>query len=314
MQTTKHIPVMLEQSINGMNIQKKGIYIDATYGFGGHSNKILSLLDDEGRLFAVDKDINSIKVAEKALSGDKRFSPKHGCFSSLGDYSKGWGIYGAVNGILFDLGVSSEHLDNPERGFSFRQNGPIDMRFDQSCGLSACEWIDSVDEQTLYKVIKRYGEERYSKRIAREIIFHREKDKINNTHDLVKVIDRAIPKNEKNKHNATRTFQAIRIFINNELELLKEALHNSYNILAPKGRLVLITYHSLEDRVIKDFLTYTDKSLSAPRDLPLKNEFLTKMYNLVVKSMKPLDAEISSNPRSRSAKLNILEKANEDYV
>ena len=314
MQTTKHIPVMLEQSINGMNIQKKGIYIDATYGFGGHSNKILSLLDDEGRLFAVDKDINSIKVAEKALSGDKRFSPKHGCFSSLGDYSKGWGIYGAVNGILFDLGVSSEHLDNPERGFSFRQNGPIDMRFDQSCGLSACEWIDSVDEQTLYNVIKRYGEERYSKRIAREIIFHREKDKINNTHDLVKVIDRAIPKNEKNKHNATRTFQAIRIFINNELELLKEALHNSYNILAPKGRLVLITYHSLEDRVIKDFLTYTDKSLSAPRDLPLKNEFLTKMYNLVVKSMKPLDAEISSNPRSRSAKLNILEKANEDYV
>ena len=314
MQTTKHIPVMLEQSINGMNIQKKGIYIDATYGFGGHSNKILSLLDDEGRLFAVDKDINSIKVAEKALPDDKRFSLKHGCFSSLGDYSKEWGIYGAVNGILFDLGVSSEHLDNPERGFSFRQNGPIDMRFDQSCGLSACEWIDSVDEETLYKVIKRYGEERYSKRIAREIIYHREKEKINNTHDLVKVIDRAIPKNEKNKHNATRTFQAIRIFINNELEILKEALQNSYNILAPKGRLVLITYHSLEDRVIKDFLTYTDKSLSAPRDLPLKNEFLTKMYNLVVKSMKPHDAEISSNPRSRSAKLNILEKANEDYV
>ena len=314
MQTTKHTPVMLEQSINGMNIQKKGIYIDATYGFGGHSNKILSLLDDEGRLFAVDKDINSIKVAEKALLDDKRFSLKHGCFSSLGDYSKKWGIYGAVNGILFDLGVSSEHLDNPERGFSFRQNGPIDMRFDQSCGLSACEWIDSVDEQTLYKVIKKYGEERYSKRIAREIIYHREKEKINNTHDLVKVIDRAIPKNEKNKHNATRTFQAIRIFINNELEILKEALQNSYNILAPKGRLVLITYHSLEDRVIKDFLTYTDKSLSAPRDLPLKNEFLTKMYNLVVKSMKPHDTEISSNPRSRSAKLNILEKANEDYV
>ena len=314
MQTIKHIPVMLEQSINGMNIQKEGIYIDATYGFGGHSNKILSLLDDEGRLFAVDKDINSIKVAEKASLDDKRFSLKHGCFSSLSDYSKEWGIYGAVNGILFDLGVSSEHLDNPERGFSFRQNGPIDMRFDQSCGLSACEWIDSVDEQTLYKVIKRYGEERYSKRIAREIIYHREKEKINNTHDLVKVIDRAIPKNEKNKHNATRTFQAIRIFINNELEILKEALQNSYNILAPKGRLVLITYHSLEDRVIKDFLTYTDKSLSAPRDLPLKNEFLTKMYNLVIKSMKPLDTEISSNPRSRSAKLNILEKANEDYV
>ena len=275
MQTTKHIPVMLEQSINGMNIQKKGIYIDATYGFGGHSNKILSLLDDESRLFAVDKDINSIKVAEKALLDDKRFSLKHGCFSSLGDYSKKWGIYGAVNGILFDLGVSSEHLDNPERGFSFRQNGPIDMRFDQSCGLSACEWIDSVDEQTLCKIIKRYGEERYSKRIAREIIYHREKEKINNTHDLVKVIDRAIPKNEKNKHNATRTFQAIRIFINNELEKYLTRFFSKFNF-------------SKYD--IKNIIRDTEKFLEI-----LSNEQSSRQYNEMLAYLSSILVSIESH-------------------
>ena len=314
MQITKHIPVMLEQSINGMNVQKKGIYIDATYGFGGHSNKILSLLDDEGRLFAVDKDINSIKVAEKASLDDKRFSLKHGCFSSLSDYSKEWGIYGAVNGILFDLGVSSYHLDNPDRGFSFKNKGLIDMRFDQSCGKSAREWITNVDEKTLSNIIWKYGDERYSKRIAKEIIFERKKEQISSTDQLAKIINKAIPKNEKNKNNATRTFQAIRIFINNELEVLKDALHNSYNILAPKGRLVLITYHSLEDRVIKDFLKHTDKNLSTPRNLPIKSEFLTKMYELVSKSIKPEEGEIAANPRARSAKLNILEKSNEDSV
>ena len=179
---------MQKESINALKIQKHGIYVDVTFGFGGHSKAILSRLDKTGKLYALEKDLNAVDTVEKEVLNDKRFTLKHGCFSSLGDYSKEWGIYGTVNGILFDLGVSSEHLDNSERGFSFRQNGPIDMRFDQSSGLSACEWIDSVDEQTLYKVIKRYGEERYSKRIAREIIYHREKEKINNTHDLNYVV------------------------------------------------------------------------------------------------------------------------------
>ena len=248
------------------------------------------------------------------IVSDKRFTLKHGCFSELENFSKEWGIHGSINGILFDLGVSSHHLDEAGRGFSFNKNGPIDMRFDQSSGISACEWLETVDEQTLSHVIWKYGDERYSRRIARAIVYQRDKEKISDTGHLAKIIDKAMPRNEKHKHNATRTFQAIRIFMNKELEVLKDVLSNSYNILAPKGRLVLLTYHSLEDRVIKDFLAVTDENISTPRNLPIKSEFLKKMFNIVAKSIKPSKDEIDLNPRSRSAKLNILEKANEDYV
>lgn len=309
-----HTPVMLDESLKALSIKKDGIYIDATFGFGGHSQKILESLNQKGALYGIDKDLKTVNEAKKAIINDNRFTLKHGCFSLLSNYTKEWGIYGSVNGILFDLGVSSEHLDNPERGFSFNKDGPIDMRFNQESGDSAREWMISASEETLHHVIRKYGEERYSRRIAKEIVSHRERADINTTHDLVNIINKAIPKNEKNKHNATRTFQAIRIFINKELDVLKSVLDESFNILAPKGRLALITYHSLEDRVIKDFLTYTDKSLSAPRDLPLQNEFLTKMFRIVSKSIKPTDEEIQLNSRSRSAKLNILEKYNEDNI
>ena len=312
--TQKHIPVMLSESIEALNIDPNGSYIDATFGFGGHSRAILKSLDRNGRLYALDKDSLAIEMTDKNIATDERFTLKHGCFSDLSKISKNWGVYGSVNGILFDLGVSSHHLDESSRGFSFNKKGPIDMRFDQSSGITACDWIETVDEQTLSNVIWKYGDERYSRRIAKRIIAERDRDKIIDTEQLAKIIDKAMPKNEKYKHNATRTFQAIRIFINKELDVLKEALNKSFNILAPKGRLVLITYHSLEDRVIKDFLTLTDKNLSTPRDLPIQSEFLTKMYNLVAKSIKPKENEIHSNPRSRSAKLNILEKANENHV
>ena len=305
---------MLNQCIDSLGISPSGTYIDATFGFGGHSKKILDCLDSEGQLYAVDKDTYAVSMVREDIASDKRFTLKHGCFSDLEDYSKEWGIHGSINGILFDLGVSSHHLDEASRGFSFNKNGPIDMRFDQSCGISACEWLETVDEQTLSYVIWKYGDERYSRRIARAIVYQRGKERIADTDHLAKIIDRAIPRNEKNKHNATRTFQAIRIFINKELEVLKDVLSNSYNILAPKGRLVLLTYHSLEDRVIKDFLAVTDENISTPRNLPIKSEFLKKMFNIVSKSIKPSKDEINLNPRSRSAKLNILEKANEDYV
>ncbi|MBT3548815.1 MAG: 16S rRNA (cytosine(1402)-N(4))-methyltransferase RsmH [Gammaproteobacteria bacterium] len=314
MNLSKHIPVMLEKSIDAMKITPSGTYVDATFGFGGHSKKILDYLDDDGRLYAVDKDTDAINMARDDVAKDKRFTLKHGCFSELENFSRDWGIHGSINGILFDLGVSSYHLDEPERGFSFNKCGPIDMRFNQSSGISACEWLETVDEQTLAHVIWKYGDERYSRRIARAIVHQRDREKISNTDQLAKIVDRAMPRNEKNKHNATRTFQAIRIFINKELEVLKDVLSNSYNILAPKGRLVLLTYHSLEDRVIKDFLAVTDENISTPRNLPIKSEFLKKMFNIVSKSIKPSKDEIDINPRSRSAKLNILEKANEDYV
>ena len=310
----KHIPVMLNQSINAMKIVPNGTYVDATFGFGGHSRKILDALDSDGRLYAIDKDTYAINMIREDIISDKRFTLKHGCFSELENFSREWGIYGSINGILFDLGVSSHHLDEAGRGFSFNKNGPIDMRFDQSSGISACEWLETVDEQTLSHVIWKYGDERYSRRIARAIVYQREQEKISDTGQLAKIIDKAMPRNEKHKHNATRTFQAIRIFMNKELEVLKDVLSNSYNILAPKGRLVLLTYHSLEDRVIKNFLAVTDENISTPRNLPIKNEFLKKMFNIVAKSIKPDKNEIDLNPRSRSAKLNILEKANEDYV
>jgi 16S rRNA (cytosine1402-N4)-methyltransferase len=310
----KHIPVMLNQSIDGMKILPNGTYVDATFGFGGHSKKILDSLDSDGRLYAVDKDEYAINMIREDVANDKRFTLKHGCFSELENFSREWGIHGSINGILFDLGVSSHHLDEADRGFSFNKNGPIDMRFDRSSGISACEWLETVDEQTLSYVIWKYGDERYSRRIARAIVYQRDKEKILDTDHLAKIVDRAMPRNEKHKHNATRTFQAIRIFINKELEVLKDVLSNSYNILAPKGRLVLLTYHSLEDRVIKDFLAVTDENISTPRNLPIKNEFLKKMFNIVAKSIKPGKDEVDFNPRSRSAKLNILEKANEDYV
>ena len=305
---------MLNQCIDSLGISPSGTYVDATFGFGGHSKKILDCLDSEGQLYAVDKDTYAVSMVREDIASDKRWTLKHGCFSDLENYSKEWGIHGSINGILFDLGVSSHHLDEASRGFSFNKNGPIDMRFDQSCGISACEWLETVDEQTLSYVIWKYGDERYSRRIARAIVYQRGKERIADTDHLAKIIDRAMPRNEKNKHNATRTFQAIRIFINKELEVLKDVLSNSYNILAPKGRLVLLTYHSLEDRVIKDFLAVTDENISTPRNLPIKSEFLKKMFNIVSKSIKPSKDEINLNPRSRSAKLNILEKANEDYV
>jgi len=310
----KHIPVMLDQSIDAMKILPNGTYVDATFGFGGHSKKILDSLDSDGRLYAVDKDEYAINMIREDVANDKRFTLKHGCFSELENFSREWGIHGSINGILFDLGVSSHHLDEADRGFSFNKNGPVDMRFDRSSGISACEWLETVDEQTLSYVIWKYGDERYSRRIARAIVYQRDKEKILDTDHLAKIVDRAMPRNEKHKHNATRTFQAIRIFINKELEVLKDVLSNSYNILAPKGRLVLLTYHSLEDRVIKDFLAVTDENISTPRNLPIKNEFLKKMFNIVAKSIKPGKDEVDFNPRSRSAKLNILEKANEDYV
>ena len=307
----KHIPVMKKESIDALIMQKSGIYVDATFGFGGHSKAILDKLNEKGRLYALDKDFSSVKFADKVVE-DRRFPLKHGCFSSLESKSKEWGIHGSVNGILFDLGVSSNHLDDPDRGFSFNKNGPIDMRFNQKTGISAGEWLSTVSENLLGKVIKEYGEERYAKKIAKRIVLERKKTKINTTYDLVKIINETIPKNEKNKNNATRTFQAIRIHINQELEVLRSALESTYNILAPKGRLVLITYHSLEDRVIKDFLIFSDKSLSSPRDLPLSNKFLTKMFRLISKSIKPTQKEVQANVRSRSAKLSVLEKCNED--
>tara|TARA_B100001059_G_scaffold226073_1_gene254024 strand:+ start:1561 stop:2493 length:933 start_codon:yes stop_codon:yes gene_type:complete len=302
-----HIPVLKADSIHQLITDENGIYIDATLGYGGHTREILDSTSKKARIYGIDKDIDAIEFNTNELSDEKRFTLKHGCFSSLHEYAKTWNIYGAVNGILFDLGVSSVHLDDGDRGFSFTKDAPLDMRFNRLEGKTVSDYLNKLPEKEIERILRVYGQEKFSKRIARNIIKYREKNRITNTLELVDIINKSVLVNDKHKHNATRSFQALRIFINKELDVLKDVLEKSFDVLAPKGRLVLITYHSLEERVIKDFLIYTDHYLSAPRKMPIKQDFMDKMFNLI-KKIKPSDKEIEINPRSRSAKINVLEK------
>ena len=305
--TSFHIPVLKSDSIQQLITDENGIYIDATLGYGGHTREILDATTKNAKIYGIDKDIDAIEFNQNELTTEKRFTLKHGCFSSLDEYAKSWNIFGAVNGILFDLGVSSVHLDDADRGFSFNKDAPLDMRFNRTEGKTVSDYLNKLPEKEIEKILRVYGQEKFSKRIARNIIKYREKNRITNTLELVDIINKSVLVNDKHKHNATRSFQALRIFINNELDVLKNVLEKSFDILAPKGRLVLITYHSLEERVIKDFLIYTDHYLSAPRKMPIKHDFMDKMFNLI-KKIKPSDEEININPRSRSAKINVLEK------
>jgi 16S rRNA (cytosine1402-N4)-methyltransferase len=305
--TSFHIPVLKSDSIQQLITDENGIYIDATLGYGGHTREILDTTTKNAKIYGIDKDIDAIEFNQNELTNEKRFTLKHGCFSSLDEYAKSWNIFGAVNGILFDLGVSSVHLDDADRGFSFNKDAPLDMRFNRTEGKTVSDYLNKLPEKEIERILRVYGQEKFSKRIARNIIKYREKNRITNTLELVDIINKSVLVNDKHKHNATRSFQALRIFINNELDVLRDVLEKSFDVLAPKGRLVLITYHSLEERVIKDFLIYTDHYLSAPRKMPIKHDFMDKMFNLI-KKIKPSDEEIKINPRSRSAKINVLEK------
>ena len=306
--TQFHIPVMKNEAIKHLITDKSGVYIDATLGYGGHSISILENTNQDAKIFAVDKDKDAIDYNKKQFAQENRFTLKHGCFSSLDEYARTWNIYGSVNGILFDLGVSSVHLDDADRGFSFNKDAPLDMRFNQTYGKKASEYINELPEKDIEHILRVYGQEKFSKRIAKNIIKHRALSPITSTLELVNIINKSVLVNDKNKHNATRSFQALRIFVNKELDVLKSILQKSYSILAPKGRLVLITYHSLEERVIKDFMILTDHNLSTPRKIPIKNEFLKKLFNLI-KKIKPSQSEVIENTRSRSAKINVLEKS-----
>ncbi len=299
---------MKNEAIKHLITDKSGVYIDATLGYGGHSISILENTNQDAKIFAVDKDKDAIDYNKKQFAQENRFTLKHGCFSSLDEYARTWNIYGSVNGILFDLGVSSVHLDDADRGFSFNKDATLDMRFNRTYGKKASEYINELPEKDIERILRVYGQEKFSKRIAKNIIKHRALSPITSTLELVNIINKSVLVNDKNKHNATRSFQALRIFVNKELDVLKSILEKSYSILAPKGRLVLITYHSLEERVIKDFMILTDHNLSTPRKIPIKNEFLKKLFNLI-KKIKPSQSEVIENTRSRSAKINVLEKS-----
>ncbi|ARA74999.1 16S rRNA (cytosine(1402)-N(4))-methyltransferase RsmH [Pectobacterium brasiliense] len=306
----KHTTVLLDEAVNGLNIRSGGIYIDGTFGRGGHSRLILSQLGPEGRLLAIDRDPQAIEAA-KAID-DPRFSIIHGPFSAMAEYVAELGLTGQIDGVLLDLGVSSPQLDDPERGFSFMRDGPLDMRMDPTRGLSAAEWLMKAEADDIVWVLKTFGEERFAKRIARAIVERNRLDPMTRTKELAELIAAASPIREKHKHPATRSFQAIRIYINSELEEIERALEGALSVLAPQGRLSVISFHSLEDRIVKRFIRHQSRGPQVPAGLPLTEEQLRSQggqtLKAVGKKLMPSEAEVVENPRARSSVLRFAER------
>lgn len=306
----KHITVLLHEAVDGLAIKPNGTYIDGTFGRGGHSRLILSKLGEQGRLIAIDRDPRAI--AEANTITDPRFQIVHSAFSSIPDICDELNLVGKIDGILLDLGVSSPQLDEAERGFSFMRDGPLDMRMDTTKGLSAMEWLVQVSVDDLAWVLKEFGEERFAKRIAQAVVSYNKSasEKISRTLQLAQIIADAVPFKDKHKHPATRSFQAIRIYINSELDELEKALNSALTVLAPEGRLSIISFHSLEDRMVKQFMRKQSKGETVPKGLPILESELNKNIPLktVGKAIMPSEAEIEANPRSRSAVLRVAEK------
>lgn len=303
-----HQPVLLEESLVALAVKPDGFYVDATYGRGGHSSALLTQLGENGRLLAIDQDPEAIIAAKKRFGNDARFEIVHGNFESLGDIVASHGMRQKVDGILLDIGVSSPQLDDASRGFSFLKPGKLDMRMNPEAGQSAAQWLATVEEHELITVLRRYGEERFAKRIAHAIIEARVNTEINDTVQLADLISAAVPKKEKHKHPATRSFQAIRIFVNRELEVLERTLQSAVDMLAIGGRLVVISFHSLEDRIVKRFMRDLARGPQMPKDLPLMQKDIAQPFRLVSRAVKPTEKEIAANPRARSSVLRVLER------
>ncbi len=305
----QHIPVLLNEATRGLAIKESGIYIDATFGRGGHSKAILECLGPNGRLMAIDKDPEAIATAKKApFLHDSRFCIEPGSFANLESLVKKQGWEGRVDGILLDLGVSSPQLDDPKRGFSFLREGPLDMRMDTLTGIDAKTWLNQVEEPELIRVLRDYGEERFAKRIARMIITERLHRPIESTIQLAEVIAAAVPKREPGKNPATRSFQAIRIMVNNELEDLASCLSQCVRVLAGGGRICVISFHSLEDKIVKQFIQEQSQDLNYPEGLPVKAQDLKPLLKKMGGLIRPTDEEVENNPRARSSRLRIAEK------
>lgn len=302
-----HFSVLLQESVDALNIQPNGIYIDGTFGRGGHSRAILQQLGEGGRLIAIDQDPQAIEYAKQTID-DARFEIQYGSFENIKSYCESRGLVGKINGLLLDLGVSSPQLDEAERGFSFMREGPLDMRMNPNEGLSAKDWLKSVDEKTLKLVLQNYGEERFSGRLAREIKAASDRDELHTTTDLAELVKRVSPRTEKNKHPATRTFQAIRIAVNRELDVLKNVLESAIEVLAPEGRLAVISFHSLEDRIAKVFIRDQSRIKDLFPDSPIQIEVIEPVMKKVGKPVFPSKEECQQNPRSRSSVLRIAEK------
>lgn len=301
-----HKPVLLTEAVNALVINPNGIYIDGTYGRGGHSGAILKRLGSEGKLYAFDKDLDAIKSG--AHMQDQRFVLTHASFSKIQEILKQASI-NLVDGLLLDLGVSSPQLDTASRGFGFMEEGPLDMRMDKSQTLTAADWLNSADEAAIATVLKTYGEERFARRIASAIVNSRKVKQFKTTHDLADLVKQVVPRVEKHKHPATRTFQAVRMQVNQELDELKSFLAQVMSLLKVGGRLVIISFHSLEDRLVKRFIK--SEAQAAPDllpDLPIPNAKFEPRLKFVAKLVRPSQQEIQMNPRSRSAVMRVAER------
>jgi 16S rRNA (cytosine1402-N4)-methyltransferase len=307
-QQYQHRTVLLDEAVDALALEGEradGTYVDGTFGRGGHSRLILQRLGAGGRLLAFDKDTQAI--ANATTINDARFDIAHDSFATLGDALAGRGIE-QVNGVLLDLGISSPQVDDAARGFSFRADGPLDMRMDTTRGISAAEWLATETEQKIEKVIREYGEERFAFQIAKAIAARRTVEPISSTRQLAEIVARTVKTREKGKDPATRTFQAIRIFINKELEELEIVLSEAYRHLAPHGRLVVISFHSLEDRIVKQFMAGKANVPQPDRRLPIRAVDLPQPEMKLIARIKPSLEEISANPRSRSAVMRVAER------
>ena len=299
-----HQPVLLEEAIASLMVSMDGAYVDGTFGRGGHSTRILDALSPLGTLLALDQDPAAAEAARHLIEQDARFRFQACNFRSLSEHAAS----ASLQGVLLDLGVSSPQLDDPERGFSFSADGPLDMRMDPTRGQSAQAWLASVDQDELAQVLKDLGEERFAKRIARAIVASRAEAPITRTGQLAEIISAANPKWEAHKHPATRSFQAIRLFVNSELEALKSVLAAAVDALAPGGRLVVISFHSLEDRIVKRFIREAVRGVQLPPGVPVQFEDQGVSLKSIGKAIKPSADEVTNKPRARSAIMRVAER------
>ena len=305
--STPHTTVLLHEAVEGLNIKPDGLYLDGTFGRGGHSRLILQMLNEKGRLIALDRDLQAAETA-KEFEQDPRFSFFHQDFADIRILLEQKELLYKLDGILLDLGVSSPQLDQADRGFSFSKDGPLDMRMDTSKGISAKDWVNTASIEEMKKVIKEYGEEKFALRIARGIEAYRNQQEINSTLQLAKIIDEACPVKDKFKHPATRSFQAIRIHVNDELGQLRDTLSDMVDCLNVGGRMSVISFHSLEDRIVKRFIKEQSQGKQFPKEIPVLASEIKTNFKKIGKAIKASKTEVAVNPRARSAVLRIAEK------
>jgi len=308
-----HIPVLMREALEALNIRSGGIYVDGTLGRAGHAQAIAGQIGDQGRLIAIDRDPRAIELGRNVFAGDSRVDVLHGEFNQMASLLAEHTDVSKVDGIFMDLGVSSPQLDQAERGFSFMRDGELDMRMNPTKGQSAAQWIETVDEREFMMALFELGEEKFARRIARAVVEARAETKIESTLQLAAIVSDAIPKKDKNKHPATRTFQAIRLHVNQELFQVSSALPQAVELLAEGGRLAVISFHSLEDRIVKRFMRELSTPNLPPKNIPVSADAYLTPLKAIGKAIKPSRSEIQENPRSRSSVLRIAERTSEPY-